>query len=116
MSTAFTFKIALNAPRVAVNRAEIREMDQTTGPHVRSECVNLANMENTKQPNNTKQQREKEENRLDLLTREKKIQWQVTLEVAETILKHSSCIHLNKQGFILIILKGDNHHSNLMRK
>lgn len=48
MLTAFTFKIALNAPRLAVNRAEIGEMDQTTGPHVRSECVNLANMENTK--------------------------------------------------------------------
>lgn len=48
MLTAFIFKIALNAPRVAVNRAEITEMDQTTGPHVRRECVNLANMENTK--------------------------------------------------------------------
>lgn len=48
MLTTFIFKIALNAPRVAVNRAEICEMDQTTGAHVRSECVNLASMESTK--------------------------------------------------------------------
>lgn len=48
MLAAFIFKIALNAPRVAVNRAEICEMDQTTGPHVRSECVNLDNMEDIK--------------------------------------------------------------------
>lgn len=59
-------KIALNAPRVTVNRAGICEMDQTTGPHARRECVNLANMENKKI--GTKKKEEKR-NRLDLLIR-----------------------------------------------
>lgn len=48
MLIASISKIALNAPRVTVNRAEICEMDQTTDPHARRECVNLANMENKK--------------------------------------------------------------------
>lgn len=34
MLTAFILKIALTAPRIAVNRAEICEIYQTTGPHI----------------------------------------------------------------------------------
>lgn len=64
-----------------------------------------------------KREKEKKRNRLDLLIREKLgFLWEATPAGIENILQHSGCIHFHIQGFILITLEGDTHHSHLMRK